>query len=73
MDNDRVRAANYVATETAIDAILADDDRYPGGAAFVGEDHPAFDAIVARHVHAGEPFVVVAPDGSETLYTPTHA
>lgn len=69
----RVTAANHIATDAAIATILADGDRYPGGAAFVGEEHPAFDAIVARHVHAGEAFVVVAPDGSETLYTPTHA
>jgi len=41
-----------------------------GDALPVPAEHPRFEAIVARHVHAREAFVIVATDGSETLYTP---
>lgn len=73
MTDRRTRAAVHRASEAAISAIVADDDRYPAGGAFIAEDHPAFDALVAGYVHEGKPFVVVARDGAETLYTPTHA
>lgn len=57
----------------ALTAAVLDDGRYPRGTGFIAEDHPSFDALVVGYVHEGKPFVVVALDGSETLYAPTHA
>lgn len=66
-------AGRDAATEAMIAAVLADEDRYPNGVSFVGRDDAGFETIVAGLVHEGATFVVVARDGSETLYAPTHA
>ena len=47
--------------------------RYPDGCHFVPADHPRHGEMLTRALFAGEPAVLVFPDGREMLFTPEHA
>jgi hypothetical protein len=76
MDNltpDPLDEALRIAGDALVAALFRNETRYPSGTSFVARAHPGFDQLVASYVHESAPFVVVADDGSETLYAPLHA
>jgi hypothetical protein len=47
--------------------------RYPDRTHFVPAEHSQQGVMVTRALFAGDPVVVVEPDGREVLFTPEHA
>jgi hypothetical protein len=70
------RVGMSVGTSAAIRKVLAGiddpdvDARYPNRAHFVSADHPDVGTMTTRALMRGDPVVVVAPDGRETVFTP---
>lgn len=67
------------ATNQSTEKVLAgiDDEsvsaRYPNRTHFVAADHARHGEMVTRALFAGDPVVVVYPDGREVLFTPEQA